>query len=51
MNTQVVARDRTLLSSKFTIPTISGDDGNNTEDGKVKNRLLSIWNNVKFGKK
>lgn len=56
MNTQVVTSDKTIFSP-LNIFNTSGastskieDDANNSDvEGKVKTRLLSMWNNVKFG--
>jgi hypothetical protein len=54
MNTQVVSRERSIFLSKLNFPSSSSDhrlqdEGNSDVEGKVKNRLLSMWNNVKYG--
>jgi cysteine protease ATG4 len=56
MNTQVVSRERSIFLSKLNFPSSSSDhrlqdEGNSDVEGKVKNRLLSMWNNVKYGMK
>lgn len=59
MNTQLASRERshfffrtTDISSSTSSSTIKLDDyGNLFDEGKVKTRLLSMWNNVKYGMK
>ncbi|XP_045481735.1 cysteine protease ATG4D isoform X1 [Harmonia axyridis] len=52
MNTQELPKDRSVFLSRFVgsnPETDSKEDGNLIEsEGKVKNKLLSMWNNVKY---
>lgn len=63
MNTQIVNRERFFSRLSFTssqpsssCSSVSGpgpvedDSGMVDVEGKVKTRLLSMWNNVKYGK-
>lgn len=59
MNAQIMSGEKSTLFSQFNFfgsPSSSNankiEDDNNLLDveGKVKTRLLSMWNNVKFGK-
>lgn len=56
MNTQLVSRERFFPRINFTsAPSTSSntrlEDENGLDvEGKVKTRLLSMWNNVKYGK-
>lgn len=58
MNAQVVASDKPIFSPLNIFNSSSSgastskieDDANSSDvEGKVKTRLLSMWNNVKFG--
>lgn len=58
MNAQVAPRDRFGAFQRFNAPSLPSssnirleDDGSGFEEGKVKTRLLSMWNNVKYGKR
>ncbi|KAK4871807.1 hypothetical protein RN001_015931 [Aquatica leii] len=59
MNTQLASRDRPsfLYRNEISNPSAStsniklDDYGNLFDEGKVKTRLLSMWNNVKYGMK
>lgn len=55
--TQIVSRERSIFFPKLHSPSNASDpnripdNGSATDvEGKVKNRLVSMWNNVKFGK-
>lgn len=57
MNTQLVTGDKTIFSplnifnnSEPSTSKIEEESGGSDVEGKVKTRLLSMWNNVKFGK-
>lgn len=52
MNAQIVSSERSIFFPKLHSPSNSDsrlpDNGVDVE-GKVKTRLLSVWNNVKYG--
>lgn len=52
MNNPILHKERTVFS-RFLGSNPENEpkeDGNNVEtEGKVKNKLLSMWNNVKYG--
>lgn len=57
MNAQVATNDKTIFAglTVFNAPgpstsKIEDDNSGSDVEGKVKTRLLSMWNNVKFGK-
>lgn len=52
MNTQVLSRDKANLQEKNSTPNNSSCSSQKPEDdveGKVKMRLMSMWNNMKYG--
>ncbi|KAF7280187.1 hypothetical protein GWI33_006313 [Rhynchophorus ferrugineus] len=56
MEAQVVSRERSFFHSRLNSPSSSSEcnvqDVNTSDvEGKVKNRFLSIWNNMKYGMK
>lgn len=56
MNTQILSKERSIFPSLFigssTSDNRNQDDGSSVDtEGKVKNRLMSMWNNMKFGMK
>lgn len=57
MNTQLINRERLFAKINFSNSPSSAsnskvedDNGLSDVEGKVKTRLLSMWNNVKYGK-
>lgn len=55
--TQIVSRERSIFFPKLHSPSNSSDTNRlqdnttiNDVEGKMKNRFLSMWNNVKYGK-
>lgn len=53
MNTQILTQDKAHLQPRNNVPTNSSSSSQiRTEDdveGKVKVRLMSMWNNMKYG--